>query len=114
MGVRDDRNDDETNGLQGAGGTAPPSASDPPGAPDAALAEVDDALERLDRALRALAVDGFDATTLTSAGRRAGSGRATLDRFDAALARRAEAARRGRYGARRHRGARPRRSTSIW
>jgi len=51
---------------------------------------VDDALECLDRALRPLAVDGFDATTLTSAGRRAGSGRATLDRFDAALARRAK------------------------
>ncbi|MDQ3352433.1 MAG: hypothetical protein M3501_10785, partial [Actinomycetota bacterium] len=55
----------------------------PPDAPDAALADVDDALERLDRALRALAVDGFDAAMLTSAGRRAGSGRATLDRFDA-------------------------------
>ncbi|MDQ3352720.1 MAG: 13E12 repeat family protein, partial [Actinomycetota bacterium] len=52
--------------------------------------EVDDALERLDRALGALAVDGFDAATLTSAGRRAARGRATLDRFDAVLARRAK------------------------
>ena len=67
--------------------TRPP---DTPVAAASVLDEVDDALECLDRALRALPVDGFDATTLTSAGRRAGSGRATLDRFDAALARRAK------------------------
>jgi len=67
--------------------TRPP---DTPVAAASVLDEVDDALERLDRALRALPVDGFDAATLTSAGRRAGSGRATLDRFDAALARRAK------------------------
>ncbi|MDQ3178299.1 MAG: hypothetical protein M3Q72_12275, partial [Actinomycetota bacterium] len=56
-------------------------APDTPVAAAGVLGEVDDALERLDRALRALAVDGFDAATLTSAGRCAARGRATLDRF---------------------------------
>ncbi|CAN5810240.1 hypothetical protein BH24ACT6_BH24ACT6_07500 [soil metagenome] len=44
----------------------------------------------LDAALRALGVDGFNALTLRWAGERAGRGRASLDWFDAALARRAQ------------------------